>query len=138
MPNGNESFSFVDFITAVPGGASTTGTILIPRGWYFINIYGTQAAVTTDPTFALSRFVSTDTSVSGPASPIPGGMWNDTALTTTVDLEIARTTIELVYQPISPNGSGQSPIYCPHGLIWTYTKVGGTAINLSLEALRVG
>ena len=124
-----------DVITAVPAGATQEVTIDLPAGYYYLLLYGTQIAATTAPTLALEIFV--DSGQTDQAA-VLGALFDDAAPAAAVTLDVAKTAIaaQFVQTPALAAG-GASPVYVPHGLKMTYTKNGGTAINLSLAAQRV-
>lgn len=117
-----------NIITAVPT-TSETGNIDIKPGFYFVSFYGTQAAATTDPTLALSVYSSA-------AQSQVSGIWTaldtDTTYALTVDLELGQTGFHAVCAPVAQPLAGWMPIYIPHGLKWTYTKNGGTAVDITV------
>ncbi len=127
-----------NFITAVPAGASETGTIDIPPGFYNIEVYGSQTAASTDPTLFIKRFGNAAQTV---VDPLWQGLTTDTGLLPiAADLEIAQTAIFAEYSVLAVSaalGDGTKPIYIPHGLQYIYTKNGGSAIDLTLVAVRV-
>ena len=126
------------FITAVPAGASETGTIDLPPGWYEIVVYGTHAAAATDPTLALTAFVDAAQTAAA-AQTIPGADPADAAYAAAVDLEFGNTGVYLTYGTNANLAvvTAGNKFYIPHGIQYVYTKNGGTAVNLSLAAVRI-
>jgi len=136
LKSGAEIFHITDFITAVPSGATSTGTIQLPPGLYYLSVWGTQTAASTDPTFALAAYTNAAQTAS---TSVPGGLTTDTGLAAAIDLELAQTALLATFGPLAVAASttGPGPVFLPYGLAWTYTKNGGSAINLSLSAQKV-
>lgn len=127
-----------NFITAVPAGASETGTIDLPPGYYRIEVYGTQTAATTDPTLFIKRFAN---AAQTEVDALWGALTTDTAFTPVAqDLELGQTAIFIDYVTHTVSATGTkfpASMYIPHGLQYIYTKNGGTAVDLTLVAIRV-
>lgn len=128
-------FPTINFITAVPAGATDTGTINLPAGLYRIFFYGTQAAATTDPTLLLEMLTN---AAQTEATPLASALTTDGAtIATAIDLELAQTSLAGMSGVIVSALGVIQPVYLPHGIKWTYTKNGGTAIDLTLVAVPV-
>lgn len=134
---GTEVFIHDDFIQAVPAGATDTGDIALPEGTYHIMFLGTQTAATTAPTIAFETYMDAAKTRS---VPIGGGIYDDSAgaLATTLDVAKGAFTGALAMNVSSMIGQDAAIVYVgPGGLKWTYTKNGGTAIRLTLVAVRI-
>lgn len=129
-------YSYVNFITAVPAGASETGTIKLAPGAYYLYFYGTQTAATTDPTLQFNVLVNAALNV---PTPLACGLSTDTALAAAADLELAQAALYgvIANQPVGTvDGNPSGPVLVPEGgLQYVYTKNGGTAVDLTLVAV---
>ena len=126
-------YAQINFITAVPAGASETGLIKLAPGAYYLYFIGTQAAAGTDPTLQFNAVVNeAQTAV----TPLACGLSTDATLAAAADLELAQTALYGVIgnQPVATMPSG--PVLVPYGAIqYVYTKAGGTAVDLTLVAV---
>lgn len=132
----NEIFVFEDFITAVPAGATQAADLALPEGLYRIYVIGTQTAATTAPTFGLETYVD---SAKSQLVTLFGYLHDDTAGTAAVALDVAKTILSLLFLSHATMAVGivSQPTYVGKGgLKYTYTKNGGTAVRLTLIAVR--
>lgn len=133
MPNGNESHSKSNFLTAA---ADSNGTIDLPRGWYILNIYGTQTNAGAGATIALEKYVNSAQSI---VAVLGAAIQDDTGYTAGAVSLATFAGVSVSFSNNVPSvATNTQPVYVPYGLKWTYTKGAATAVNLSFEALRVG
>jgi hypothetical protein len=129
-------YAQINFIDAVPAGASETGTIKLAPGAYYLYFVGTQTAATTDPTLEFDVAVNEAGTV---FTNLNCGLSTDTALAATADLEVAQAGLYGVVgnQAVGTvDGNPSGPVLVPYGILqYVYTKNGGTAVDLTLVAV---
>lgn len=120
-------FQTINFITAVPAGASESGTIKMPAGWYLLAVVGSHTNAGIDDQLAMELYCDADQTIT---TPLHGGLSDDSDLAAAVTLDAAKTGIACTYQfPVGPEY-----VFVPYGLKYTYTKNGATAVDLTLTA----
>lgn len=130
LRDGRKAYFYEAVITSVPAGASQSGSLdKLPAGHYQIFFFGTQTAAGTDPTLAIEGFVDVAQS---DVFELGGGLFDDTAATAAVDLEVAKTSFSGIFGAAGGLGMVHIGAFLPYGAKWTYTKQGGTAIDLTI------
>ena len=122
-------------IISSSGTTTTTKTIELPDGAYYLSFFGTQVAGTTDHTLSLSTYVN---AAQTDQNALLVGLSTDVVWGTAADLEVAQTAIVGYAATLAQTAGGAAPmpIPVPYGIQSVYTKNGGSAVDLTLMAVR--